>query len=333
MDYGAVGDVKTDDSQVYLRVYEGMEAICQDKTGVPILNIPEGRTFLLKPATFRGPFRSPRLRLVAGVSVTVVYMSDPWVSHQLVNWLTFSSADGLIIMGRGQIDGQGSARWSQPCYQKPIPDVLTFDRCSGLRINGLTHINSPKSHIRLTNCNGVVISNLRTVAPQNSPNTDGIDFFTSINVRVRNSVIGTGDDCIAITAGSSNVNIPGISCGPGHGTSIEALGRGGYDTVEEVRARNCTFKGTVNGVRLKTCAGRNGYARKISFEGIMFKDVGNPITIDQFYCPSQDNCQNKGHANIKLSHISFNGILGTSTTDQVISLSCSQSVGWANIKL
>jgi len=27
----------------------------------------------------------------------------------------------------------------------------------------------------------------------------------------------SGDDCIAINSGSSNINITGINCGPGHG--------------------------------------------------------------------------------------------------------------------
>lgn len=43
--------------------------------------------------------------------------------------------------------------------------------------------------------------------------------------------------------------------------------------------------------------GGKGHARKISFQGIRFEDVNNPIQIDQFYCPPL-NCQNSVSRNI-----------------------------------
>lgn len=63
----------------------------------------------------------------------------------------------------------------------------------------------------------------------------------------------TGDDCIAINSGSSWISITGVTCGPGHGMSIGSLGEdGAYQTVEEVNVENCSFRGTDNGVRIKT---------------------------------------------------------------------------------
>lgn len=69
---------------------------------------------------------------------------------------------------------------------------MIFRRCNGLRLNGLTHKNSPGSHIIVTASNDVVISNLHIVAPENSRNTDGIDIASSSKVKISDCQIHTG---------------------------------------------------------------------------------------------------------------------------------------------
>ncbi|MFS8025041.1 putative endo-polygalacturonase [Helianthus anomalus] len=76
----------------------------------------------------------------------------------------------------------------------------------------------------------------------------------------------------------------------------------------------------------------SGYARNISFKAIKFDAVYNPILIDQYYCPTQQDCINSTSA-IKLSDISYSGIMGTSMMDSVINLSCSESVACTNIAM
>ncbi|CBI36346.3 unnamed protein product, partial [Vitis vinifera] len=84
-------------------------------------------------------------------------------------------------------------------------------------LKGLTHLNSQKQHIVITKCHGALISKIKVIAPEDSPNTDGINIASSKNVRVQRSHISTGDDCIAISAGSSNIKIKGMTCAPSHG--------------------------------------------------------------------------------------------------------------------
>ncbi|CAL5398108.1 unnamed protein product [Camellia sinensis] len=302
MNYGAVGDGKTDDSQAFLKAWK---AICQAKSVVPILVIPR-KTFLLKPATFSGPCKSSNIYVQVLGNLVAPNTKWAWIGHHIDTWLAFSNVNGLSIIGQqGRIDSQGSAWRPLPCLQQNVQNVT-------------------REIMTVKNCNGVFISNLYVIAPETSPNTDGIDISGSTNIQIGNSNIKTGDDCIAISRGSSNVNITGVTCRPGNGISIGALGHGGYDRVEGIHVSNCTFKGTMNGVRIKTWQGGNGYARKISFENITLVQVSNPILIDQFYCPSRVDCQNKCIA-VELSDISYSGIMGTSTADEVINLSCSQS--------
>ncbi|KAG5554227.1 hypothetical protein RHGRI_011925 [Rhododendron griersonianum] len=45
----------------------------------------------------------------------------------------------------------------------------------------------------------------------------------STNVFLENYKIGTGDDCISIVSGSSNIKMKTIYCGPGHGTRYECM--------------------------------------------------------------------------------------------------------------
>lgn len=78
-------------------------------------------------------------------------------------------------------------------------------------------MDSKGFHVAVTNSYNVRLYNLRISAPDDSPNTDGIHISKSDNVKVSKVAIGTGDDCISMIQGSSNVNIKKVSCGPGHG--------------------------------------------------------------------------------------------------------------------
>ncbi|CAI0465380.1 unnamed protein product [Linum tenue] len=101
------------------------------------------------------------------------------------------------------------------------PTALRISNCVNVRLSGLKHFNSQRNHISIDGCNDVIVSGLHIFAPEQSPNTDGIDIAGSTNIQVMNSVIQTGDDCIAINTLCSNVNITGVTCGPGHGIREE----------------------------------------------------------------------------------------------------------------
>ncbi|KAK6124921.1 hypothetical protein DH2020_041332 [Rehmannia glutinosa] len=339
MNYGAVGNGRTDDSQAFLKAWK---AACQaqvNSTTVPVVLVPTKQTFLLSPLTFNGPCKSSRIYMLVSGNI-VAPLKTAWTGKQINAWIIFSNVNGLVMKGNGVIDGQGSSWWpANPCKDDPTngvnckgPTGMIFQSCHGLRLDGFSKINSPGNHILIMGTNDAVVSNLRIIAPGDSPNTDAFNISSSTRVQIRNSFIATGDDCIAISAGSSNIDVSGITCGPGHGISIGSLGGGGFDVVENVRVRSCTLKGTLTGVRIKTNQGGKGYARKISFDGIKLEAVDNPIQIEQFYCPLKVNCQNYTSA-VAISDVSFTGISGTSIASNVINLSCSQTVGCTNIKL
>ncbi|KAK9079487.1 hypothetical protein SSX86_001159 [Deinandra increscens subsp. villosa] len=332
--YGAKGDGTTDDSQAFLQAWADL---CED-TSPPTLIIPSGLTFLISPVVFDGSsckFSNVNIKLLG--SITAPNTLEQWKDcvHRRF-WIYFSKVQGLTIDGPGKIDGQGSAWWrvqetTETCDR---PSALHFYRCPGLRLKGTTHINSPFLHISIDGCQDVDIENLQITAPENSPNTDGIDISDSSHVHIHDSNIQTGDDCVAINGGVVDLNVTNVHCGPGHGISIGSLGENKqHDTVEQVRVQNCNITGTKNGLRIKTVPNGTGYARGIIFQDINLVNVENPIIIDQHYCKSiissgtfeNHVCPPQPSAEaVQVSDVTYMNIYGSSATKRNIIFDCSE---------
>ncbi|XP_048334866.2 probable polygalacturonase At3g15720 [Ziziphus jujuba] len=329
LDYGAKGDGKTDDSQAFLKAWEGL---CTEAVEAPpALIIPSDYSFLLQPLLFSGPCKSNTVHIQLMGNVVAPDNLDAWINcSTLYKWLAIHYVDGLIFNGFGHINGQGSPWWDNGNVERKNcskPTALYFHSCNGLQLRGITHLNSPRNHITLNGCNNVTLSNLTIIAPDDSPNTDGINLKDSTNVTIQDTTIATGDDCIAINEGTFNVNITGVACGPGHGISIGSLGNTeDYETVEEIHVRNCSFNGTQNGARIKTRQDGIGHAKKISFEHIIFIAAGNPIIIDQNYFGAEGGCKNK----FQVSDITYRDIQGSSAVEEAIKLDCC-GIGCPNI--
>lgn len=95
--------------------------------------------------------------------------------------------------------------------------TLEFSNSKNIMISGLTSMNSQMFHIVFNGCENVKMQGVNIMAAGNSPNTDGIHVQMSSHVTIVNSKIRTGDDCISIGPGTSNLWIENIACGPGHG--------------------------------------------------------------------------------------------------------------------
>ncbi|KAI4317376.1 hypothetical protein L6164_025248 [Bauhinia variegata] len=327
--YGAKGDGQNDDSQAFLKVWHD---VCGAK-GSPILLIPKGKTFLLHPIVFNGACKSESINVQLQGDLVTPKSVDAWKwpDNSKDAWIKFSDINGLVVNGGGKIDGQGASLWkcssNGDCHR---PTALHFHKCQNLQLSNLTHINSPRNHISINSCNGSHISNLHIFAPEDSPNTDGIDISASSNIIIEKLEVRTGDDCIAINSGSSFINITDVACGPGHGISIGSLGKNGTNaTVEEIYIRNCSFNGTQNGVRIKTWEGGSGYARKITFEDIHLLAADNPVIIDQHYDPLTAAT----NSTVKVSDITYRKVRGTSAVEEAIKLNCDNSIGCTNIVL
>ncbi|RDY07272.1 putative polygalacturonase, partial [Mucuna pruriens] len=330
IDYGATGNGQTDDSQAFLKAWKDA---CNASYGTPTLLVPKEKSFMLQPVLFSGPCKPAIVNIKLKGTIIAPNSIEAWKwpksKSEKKAWIRFRRISGLVIHGGGQIDGQGAPWWNRYADSEiNRPTALYLSECDHLFLSGLTHINSPKNHISINRCNGSLISKLHIIAPDESPNTDGIDISKSSNILIKNSNMETGDDCIAINHGSSFISIIGIFCGPGHGISIGSLGKkGARETVEEIYVRNCTFTGTTNGARIKTWTGGQGYARKITFKDILLIETKNPVIIDQQYNP-YDAVQA-----VRVSDVTYHNVRGTSSSAHAVKLHCDKTIGCTNIVL
>ncbi|VVA36227.1 PREDICTED: probable polygalacturonase [Prunus dulcis] len=326
LQFDAVGDGQTDDSEAFLKAWEALCGATEaNDTGTPTLVVPAEKTFLLQPIKFSGPCKSNSVHVQILGKIVAPNTLHAWKECKEF-WISFSEVTNLTINGTGEIDGNECGKLLQ---------AIHFYKCDYLQLRGLKHLDSPKAHITINNCNNVSVSNLHIIAPEDSPNTDGIDISMSTFVNIHNSTIGTGDDCIALNNGSSHINITSIVCGPGHGISVGSLGEdGAYETAEEVHVRNCTFNGTKNGARIKTWQGGSGYVKGISFENITLIGAKNPIIIDQYYCDKNGhNCKPSASA-VNVSNVIYRGFQGTyANEEEAIIFDCSNNPGCQNVTM
>ncbi|XP_039811577.1 probable polygalacturonase At1g80170 [Panicum virgatum] len=240
-----------------------------------------------------------------------------WTEKE-ANLLTFFGVDHLTLDGDGEIDGQGAIWWDcyirKTCQVRPI--LLGFARCNNLTVTRIHLKDSAEKHMTLFQCSQVIVDSVSVTAPADSPNTDGITVALSNNTYISNCAIQTGDDCVSVLSDTKNITVTQSSVG--------SLGGSETAMVEQITVSNCSFVGTMTGVRIKSWQGGKGYAKGFLFQSLNMTEVQNPIVIDQFYCP-QGNCPIK-NGGVAISGAKFIDIQGTSSEQEAIRLLCSQSV-------
>ncbi|XP_016504883.1 polygalacturonase-like [Nicotiana tabacum] len=322
LNYGAKSDGKSDSSKAFLSAWT---AACTSTSPATIF-VPKG-SYLLGNAYFYGQTCKSNA-ITIRIDGTLIAPSDYNVIGKSGSWIKFERVTGVSIIG-GTLNGQGARLWACKNSGKGCPKgatTLAFYNSNNIGISGLTSQDSQMFHILFDGCHKAKLQGLKISAPGNSPNTDGIHLQSSTDVTILNSHIGTGDDCISIGPGNSNLWIENIACGPGHGISIGSLGWDMQEPgVQNVTVKTATFTRTQNGVRVKTWARpSNGFVRDVLFQHAVMNSVENPIIIDQNYCPDRGNCPDQG-SGIKVSDIKYHDIHGTSATEVAVKFDCSKT--------
>ena len=219
-----------------------------------------------------------------------------------------TNAEHIVIRGGGTIDGNGKPWWDAVYAHRAgsnfvaamRPRLILFDHCKHILIENMTIQNSASWQVVPYYSDDVVIRNGKILAPARSPNTDGIDPFSSSHVTISHMTIDTGDDNIAIKSGqpnspgpdapSTDITITDCTFLHGHGMSMGSEIAGG---VQRVRARRIHFKDTASGVRIKSNRDRGGDIGNFDFRDLTMENVGTPILITEYYphIPQHDTAQ------------------------------------------
>ncbi|PIN10745.1 Polygalacturonase [Handroanthus impetiginosus] len=320
--FGAKSDGKSDCTKAFLSAWGAACAATSPAT----IYVPQG-TYLLGNAYFAGKL-CKNTAITIRVEGTLVAPSDYNAIAKSESWLKFEGVTGVSIFG-GTLDAQGSQLWACKNSGNACPKgatSLAFYNSNNIMISGLTSLNSQMFHVLIDGCNNANLVNMKISADGNSPNTDGIHVEKSSGVTIMNPDVGTGDDCVSIGPGASNLWIENLACGPGHGVSIGSLGWDSQEAgVQNVTVKTATFSGTENGVRVKTWARpSNGFVRNVLFQHVVMSNVQNPIIIDQNYCPNHESCPNQA-SGVKISDVTYQDIHGTSATQVAVKFDCSKT--------
>ena len=173
------------------------------------------------------------------------------------------------------------------------PNLLVFNNCKKVLLEGVTFQNSPAWNLHPVECEDLTIRNVLVKNPEYAQNGDGVDVESCKNVLIEGCIFDVGDDGICIKSGkdeegrkrgkpTENVVIRNCTVYKGHGGFV--IGSEMSGGAKNIFVYNCSFIGTDKGLRFKTTRGRGGMVEKIYCKDIFMKDiVDEAIYFDMYY--------------------------------------------------
>ena len=200
------------------------------------------------------------------------------------------------VVGAGTIDGRGgevltgdtNSWWTlEELYEGQLaaPRLIQVNRRHELRAlsgHAQERAQVPRRHRFDRRLQGLGHHHQRAGATRATP-TASIP-ASAKNVTITRSYINTGDDNIAIKAGSTgpstNITISHNHFYRGHGVSIGSETDGGASAI---RVFDLSIEGADNGLRIKSNASRGGLVHDIEYKDVCIRNSRHPLVFDSFY--------------------------------------------------
>ena len=201
------------------------------------------------------------------------------------------SSPGLLVPGREK-------KFYSSFKDYLRPDLVMFQNCRQILIEGVTFVNPPAWNIHLLLSYDIAVRNITIKSDWWAQNTDGVDVESCKSVLIDNCSFDVGDDGICIKSGrdeagrkrgvsTENVWVKNCTVYKAHGGFV--IGSEMSGGVKNLLVEDCTFIGTDIGLRFKTRRGRGGTVENITIRNIGMKDiVEDAVLFDMFYSASDN---------------------------------------------
>lgn len=186
------------------------------------------------------------------------------------------------------------------------PNLLVFNHCTQVLLEGVTFQNSPAWCLHPLLCEHITLKNLTVRNPWFAQNGDGVDLESCRIGMIDQCTFDVGDDGICIKSGkdaegrkrgvpTENIIVQNSTVFHAHGGFV--IGSEMSGGVKNLFVSNCNFLGTDVGLRFKTARGRGGVVEKIYVNGINMTNIpGEAILFDMYYM-GKDPVPQSGESN------------------------------------
>lgn len=212
-----------------------------------------------------------------------------------VEWNMYKNVIGGEVTPKGDLWYPFNAKGGYPNVadtpqkqEKKRADLVRFDNCENVLVQGVTVQNSPRFHVHPCYSKNVIIDGVTARCPWNAQNGDAID-FSDVNIGIIvNCIVDAGDDGLCMKSGDKKT-APANGCADiliqnntvyhAHGGFV--LGSETVQGMHRIVVRNCRFSGTDTGLRFKSGLGRGGKTEQMFIENIVMSDIKDEAIIFQ----------------------------------------------------
>ncbi|KAL9238387.1 hypothetical protein vseg_012816 [Gypsophila vaccaria] len=250
--------------------------------------------------------------------------------------LNVQEVDGVTLTGPGFIDASNRGAPRSKDSRRDIDffelmPLITFYNATNAVVDGINCRNPAAFHVLVVLSRNITINNVRFDADYLAPQSDtsGVYISASTQVTVSNSFIRTGDNCIIVAPGSTQVHVNNVTCSAGQGISIGADPISDALDVKNVTVKNCTFKGTTFGASIFPRQEANpSKVSDIVFEDLVMEKVEHSVVIHQQMPPRPNKS-----IQVKVENVHIKNIIGTTTSRHGVITSCNPKLPCEGIQV
>jgi polygalacturonase len=213
-----------------------------------------------------------------------------------------------------------------------VPILIMVPKIANVTLYKITLLNSPHFHVKISGQGNLTdpkfqtnltVWGIKLLTPWSTHNTDGIDPTGAYNVTITNSIIGDGDDEIAISGSSASQNFTfsNLLLTSGHGASVGSITTKG---VSNILATNLNFSGQAAdgnqiALRIKSYCSNGGPVSNVTYNGVCVQHVATAIDLDPFYDPGSGTtaCPAYGTPTAPITYENIYLTTATTTTGKI----------------